>query len=225
MASALGVRFLDAEGRAVPDGGAALLDLASIDARGLHPGIARASITGACDVDNPLVGPSGASAVYGPQKGASPDDVLLLDRALGHLAAIVHRDLGIDLRREPGAGAAGGLGFGLMAFCGARLRPRGGGGDGGRRPARAGGPGRPRDHRRGLARRSVAAREDAGRRALRREGGRRAGGRRVRAGHDPTPGGSRGVVDRTVRGDGGDAGDSSLVGAARRRSSRSAPPI
>jgi glycerate 2-kinase len=123
MASALGVRFLDAEGRAVPEGGVALLDLASIDARGLHPGVARASITGACDVDNPLIGPSGASAVYGPQKGASPDDVLLLDRALGHLAAIVHRDLGIDLRREPGAGAAGGLGFGLMAFCGARLRP------------------------------------------------------------------------------------------------------
>ena len=74
-------------------------------------------------MDNPLTGPSGASAVYGPQKGASPDDVAALDRALGHLAAVVQRDLGVDLREEPGAGAAGGLGFGLLAFCGARLRP------------------------------------------------------------------------------------------------------
>jgi glycerate kinase len=123
MAAALGVRFLDAEGRSLPDGGAALVDLARIDERGLHPSIAHVAVTGACDVDNPLTGPSGASAVYGPQKGASPDDVLLLDRALGHLAAVVHRDLGIDLRAEPGAGAAGGLGFGLVAFCGGRLRP------------------------------------------------------------------------------------------------------
>jgi glycerate kinase len=70
-----------------------------------------------------LTGPSGASFVFAPQKGASPDDVLLLDRALGHLAAIVHRDLAISPKDEPGAGAAGGLGFGLLAFCGARLRP------------------------------------------------------------------------------------------------------
>jgi glycerate kinase len=76
----------------------------------------------ATDVDNPLVGPHGASAVYGPQKGASPDDVRFLDEALRHFAAIVYRDLGVDIRDMPGAGAAGGLGGGLVAFVGARLR-------------------------------------------------------------------------------------------------------
>jgi glycerate kinase len=70
-----------------------------------------------------LTGPSGASVVFGPQKGADPDQVLLLDRALGHLAAIVHRDLGVSPVDTPGSGAAGGLGFGLLAFCGARLKP------------------------------------------------------------------------------------------------------
>ena len=123
MASALGARLLDVAGAPVVDGGSALAELAHIDLTHLHPGLARVSVVGACDVDNPLTGPSGASAVYGPQKGASPDDVALLDRALGHLAAVVQRDLGIDLREESGAGAAGGLGFGLLAFCGARLRP------------------------------------------------------------------------------------------------------
>jgi glycerate kinase len=123
MASALGVRFLDAQGRDLPPGGAALLDLVRIDASGRHPGLAAVVVTGGCDVDNPLTGPSGASAVYGPQKGASADQVWLLDRALGHLASVVHRDMGLSMHDEPGAGAAGGLGFGLMAFCGARLRP------------------------------------------------------------------------------------------------------
>jgi glycerate kinase len=123
MAAALGARLLDAAGAPVADGGEALAGLAHIDLTRLHPGLVRVSVVGACDVDNPLTGPSGASAVYGPQKGASPDDVALLDRALGHLAAVVQRDLGVDLREEPGAGAAGGLGFGLLAFCGARLRP------------------------------------------------------------------------------------------------------
>ena len=75
------------------------------------------------DVDNPLCGPAGASAVFGPQKGAGPDDVLLLDRALRHLAAVAAQDLGVDRSHEAGAGAAGGLGFGLLAFAGARLRP------------------------------------------------------------------------------------------------------
>jgi glycerate 2-kinase len=123
MARAFGYRFLDGNGDEVAPGGAALLDLQRIDATDLHPGLAALSVTGACDVDNPLTGPSGASVVYGPQKGASPEDVLLLDRALGHLAAVVHRDLGISLHEQPGAGAAGGLGFGLLAFCSARLRP------------------------------------------------------------------------------------------------------
>jgi glycerate 2-kinase len=123
MASALGFGFLDEAGRRLPPGGAALLKLARIDATGLDPRIAHVSIVAACDVDNPLTGPSGATVVFGPQKGAGPDDVLLLDRALGHLAAMVHRDLGLAATDEPGAGAAGGLGFGLLAFCGAILRP------------------------------------------------------------------------------------------------------
>ncbi len=123
MAQALGVRMLDGAGAELPPGGEALAGLARIDATGLDRRIDRVVCIAATDVDNPLTGPSGASAVYGPQKGATPDDVAMLDRALGHLAAVVHRDLGIDLRDEPGAGAAGGLGFGLMAFLGARVRP------------------------------------------------------------------------------------------------------
>src|SRR5207302_10598028 len=79
----------------------------------------------ASDVDNPLTGPNGASAVYGPQKGASPEDVARLDLGLAHFAAVVHRDLGVDVRSIPGAGAAGGLGAGLVAFLGAHLRPGG----------------------------------------------------------------------------------------------------
>lgn len=123
MASALGARFLDARGQPIPEGGGALADLATIDLGGMDPRLAHVTVVGACDVDNPLTGPMGASVVYGPQKGATPDDVARLDRALGRLAAVVERDLGIALGEEPGAGAAGGLGFGLLAFCGARLRP------------------------------------------------------------------------------------------------------
>jgi glycerate kinase len=123
MAVALGGRFLDAAGEPIPDGGAALARLARIDLSSMHPALARVAVSGACDVDNPLTGASGASAVYGPQKGASPDEVVRLDHALAHLAAVVERDLGVALKDEPGAGAAGGLGFGLLAFCGAHLRP------------------------------------------------------------------------------------------------------
>lgn len=123
MATALGVRFLDAAGAPIAEGGAALLDLARIDLSSLNPRLASVEVVGLCDVDNPLAGPSGASATYGPQKGASPDEVWELDRALAHLAAVVHRDLGTDRSKEPGAGAAGGLGFGLLSFAGARLRP------------------------------------------------------------------------------------------------------
>ncbi|HEX7248565.1 MAG TPA: glycerate kinase, partial [Actinomycetota bacterium] len=123
MASALGVGLLDASGVPIADGGAALAGLGRIDRSTVHAGLARVSVTGACDVDNPLTGSSGASAVYGPQKGATPDDVATLDRALDRLASVVARDLGVALRDEPGAGAAGGLGFGLMAFCDATLRP------------------------------------------------------------------------------------------------------
>ena len=122
MAQALGIRLLDERGRDIPPGGEALLGLARIDVSELHPSVRAVKFTVATDVDNPLVGPHGASMVYGPQKGASPEDVLLLDRALGHLAAVIYRDLGIDVRNVPGAGAAGGLGAGLIAFLGASVR-------------------------------------------------------------------------------------------------------
>ncbi|MEO8422478.1 MAG: glycerate kinase [Actinomycetota bacterium] len=123
MAQALGVRFRDEQGREIAAGGVALAGLARVDSTGLDRRLRGVTCVAATDVDNPLTGPTGASAVYAPQKGASADDVVVLDRALAHLAAIVERDLGVDLRDEPGAGAAGGLGFGLMAFLGAHVRP------------------------------------------------------------------------------------------------------
>jgi glycerate kinase len=123
MAAALGGRFLDAEGRMIADGGASLVELDRIDLGVVLAAFRTVDVIGVTDVDNPLCGPSGASVVFGPQKGASPSDVVLLDRALAHTAAIAARDLGVDRSHEPGAGAAGGLGFGLLAFCGARLRP------------------------------------------------------------------------------------------------------
>ena len=123
MAEALGVRFLDAEGKELPWGGAALLRLARVDTAGLDPRLAGVEVVVACDVDNPLVGPEGAAAVYGPQKGATPEDVLLLDSALRRYARVLAEDLGIDVAGRPGAGAAGGLGAGAMAFLGATMRP------------------------------------------------------------------------------------------------------
>lgn len=123
MAQALGIRLLDEGGAPIRPGGAALVDLARIDLRGLDPSVAAATFVVASDVDNPLVGPNGAAAIYGPQKGASPEDVVELDRALRHFAAVVYRDLGMDVRDLRGAGAAGGLGAGLIAFLGAHLRP------------------------------------------------------------------------------------------------------
>ena len=123
MAQALGVRLLDSQGRDLPAGGAALQELDRIDATGLANEVRKVSFVVASDVDNPLVGPAGASAVYGPQKGATPEDVALLDRALAHYAEVVRRDVGMDVADVPGAGAAGGLGAGLMAFLRAELRP------------------------------------------------------------------------------------------------------
>ena len=179
MASALGYRFLDAAGREVAPTGAGLAALARIDASGADQRLARVDLQAVCDVDNPLTGPRGAAAIYGPQKGASPAQVARLDAGLVNLAALVAegfptgafrprdedydpgdlvnepRGLGLDptdpanasrivlsapshagtpkdssaelasraLAEQPGAGAAGGLGFGLRAFCGARLRP------------------------------------------------------------------------------------------------------
>jgi glycerate 2-kinase len=123
MAAALGARLLDAAGAELPPGGATLLRLARIDTAGLDRRLRRVRVTVACDVDNPLVGPEGAAAVYGPQKGAGPDDVLLLDSALRRYSRVLADDLGLDLAGIPGAGAAGGLGAGAIAFCGAELRP------------------------------------------------------------------------------------------------------
>jgi glycerate kinase len=122
-ARALGARFLDDAGRELPDGGASLARLARIDVAGLDPRLREAAVTAACDVDNPLCGPRGASAVFGPQKGATPAMVAQLDAALRRYAQVVRRDLGVDVLDRPGAGAAGGLGGGLHAFCRAELRP------------------------------------------------------------------------------------------------------
>jgi len=123
MAQALGARLLDARGRSLPPGGGALGRLARISLAQMHPKVARAEFRVACDVDNPLTGPRGASAIYGPQKGATPQMVKILDRNLKHFAKIVARDLGKRVDRIPGAGAAGGLGAGLVAFLDAKLMP------------------------------------------------------------------------------------------------------
>jgi glycerate 2-kinase len=122
MAAALGARFLDDAGAELPPGGVALLRLARVDTAGLDPRLRHVAVTVAADVDNPLVGPHGAAHVFGPQKGAGPDDVLLLDSALRRYARVVAADLGVDVADTPGAGAAGGLGAGAIAFLGARLR-------------------------------------------------------------------------------------------------------
>ncbi len=122
MASALGARFHDSKERPLPPGGAALSRLASIDVSELHPALKRTEIIAASDVVNPLCGPEGASAVYGPQKGAGARTVRTLDKALRHYADIIKNSLGIDVADRPGAGAAGGLGAGLMAFCGGQVQ-------------------------------------------------------------------------------------------------------
>ncbi len=122
LAQALGARLLDAAGADLPPGGAALADLAHIDVSGLDPRLASLTIDVACDVSNPLTGPDGASATYGPQKGADPATVDELDAALANFARVVAADLGRDVGDVPGAGAAGGLGAGLLAFTQARLR-------------------------------------------------------------------------------------------------------
>ncbi len=121
MAQALGYRFLDAEGVDLPRGGAALLRLERIDDSRLNPGWRSVQVMVACDVTNPLTGPEGASAVYGPQKGADPLTVKLLDRALARLAEVIERQYGKRVADIPGAGAAGGTGAGLMAFLDAKL--------------------------------------------------------------------------------------------------------
>ncbi|GGK47083.1 glycerate kinase [Planomonospora parontospora subsp. parontospora] len=135
MMAALGVRFLDADGRELPPGGAALRDLARIDTSGLVP-LDGVEFVVACDVDNPLLGPYGAAAVYAPQKGATGEEVRLLEAALARLAAVAAHTHGLTgaiehdgvvrpmgVAAQPGAGAAGGVGFAAVAFLRADIRP------------------------------------------------------------------------------------------------------
>jgi glycerate kinase len=121
MAQALGVRFLDSSGNPVGSGGASLLELASIDQQGKDPRLEKVEVLVACDVQNLLCGKEGASAVYGPQKGATLSDVSVLDKALERYGALIQLETGIDVMHIAGAGAAGGLGAGLLGFCGGTL--------------------------------------------------------------------------------------------------------
>lgn len=123
MAQALGISFQDETGNEIARGGAALAQLARISLDGIDARLANCRFEVASDVNNPLCGTLGASAVYGPQKGATPEMVEQLDAALAHYADIIERDLGLAVRDIPGAGAAGGLGAGLIAFLHATLRP------------------------------------------------------------------------------------------------------
>ena len=122
-ASALGWRFLDKSGRELGPGGGDLRRLAAIDGSEVSRGLAAGGLVGASDVDNPLLGARGAAHTFAPQKGASPRDVELLEQGLTALARCIERDLGIDVADQWGAGACGGIGAGLIAFCGARLEP------------------------------------------------------------------------------------------------------
>ncbi|MFH5231175.1 glycerate kinase [Antrihabitans spumae] len=123
MMQALGARILNADGSEVERGGAALAGAARIDLSGLVPAAAAATFVLACDVDNPLLGENGATAVYAPQKGADAADLVELEAALAQWASTAAAAIGRDVSTEPGAGAAGGTGFGAMAFLGARQRP------------------------------------------------------------------------------------------------------
>ncbi|MFG7478309.1 glycerate kinase, partial [Enterobacter hormaechei] len=122
MVQALGVKLLDAKAQPVGPGGGELAGLAHIDLSGLDKRLADCRIEVACDVTNPLIGETGASAVFGPQKGATPEMVRTLDDALAHYAKIIARDLDINVLNLAGGGAAGGMGAALYAFCGAQLR-------------------------------------------------------------------------------------------------------
>ena len=118
---AVGVRLTDSAGDEVPLGAAGLARLAHVDLSHRHPALADARVRVAIDVSNPLCGPQGAAMVYGPQKGTTPDQLPALDASLAHLASIAEQDLGVRVRDLPGAGAAGGLAAGLVAFAGAEL--------------------------------------------------------------------------------------------------------
>lgn len=121
-AAALGVEFLDAEGKAFVPVGGTLRRIAHIRTGGLLPALRQAEVIAMCDIDNPLCGESGAAAVFAPQKGADAATVRMLDEGLAHLAAVIEMDLGPSLLALPGGGAAGGFGAGSVAFLGARLQ-------------------------------------------------------------------------------------------------------
>jgi glycerate 2-kinase len=122
MLKALGVKFLDINGEDIGLGGGALAKLSFIDNTGLDKRITECTITVACDVDNPLCGPKGASSIFGPQKGANEEMITILDNNLNLYSEIIEKQLGISISHIPGAGAAGGLGGGLLAFLNARLK-------------------------------------------------------------------------------------------------------
>ncbi|MEB8288572.1 glycerate kinase [Klebsiella michiganensis] len=123
MVQALGAKLLTKDNQQIAAGGRALESLARIDVSELDKRLAGCRIDVACDVTNPLTGPQGATAVFGPQKGATAEMIPCLDSALAHFADIIHRDLELDVLHLEGGGAAGGMGAGLYAFCGAKLRP------------------------------------------------------------------------------------------------------
>jgi glycerate kinase len=123
MLQALGVRLLDDAGKDLGPGGAELARLSRIDVSGLDPRVGESTFDIACDVNNPLVGPNGASAIFGPQKGATPEMVAQLDACLAHYGQLIARDLGKDVAGMPGAGAGGGIAAAMVVFLGGRLRP------------------------------------------------------------------------------------------------------
>lgn len=122
MAQALGVKLLNQSGEEIGFGGGSLNDIATIDISGLDARLSSCRIEVACDVTNPLTGKNGASHIFGPQKGATPEVIEILDNNLAHYAKIIEKDLGISVENKPGSGAAGGMGAALFAFCHADLR-------------------------------------------------------------------------------------------------------
>ncbi|MDB1125319.1 glycerate kinase [Vibrio algarum] len=123
MAQALGIKMLDRKGQPLGYGGGALNNLATIDMSDMDPRLTEVKLEVACDVDNPLCGPLGASHVFGPQKGATPGMVEALDNNLAHYAEVIKQQVGMDIKNAPGAGAAGGLGAALLGLLKASLRP------------------------------------------------------------------------------------------------------
>ena len=121
MAQALGFGLLDKSNNPIGLGGGSLGELHRIDFSNVNPLLRKVKITVACDVQNPLLGPSGATHIYGPQKGATPEMVEILEKNMAHYAKVLYQEFGIDNSNIPGSGAAGGLGAGLMAFCKAEM--------------------------------------------------------------------------------------------------------